>query len=548
MGFFGDLGNWIWDGIILNLIFGTVAVIVLILGWGLLYGILNFVTQSDVYRGLMSSDEDDPAGVVFLCLFTPPLVIGVIGFSFGLILASIWTVIVFLGNLIPFTMWGEKDASLLIENLYYLIDIPVLLYTGSVYFAMALPLLTGVVILVLAIASFGFLFPGRVNHGSIGDTNRQYAALSISMFLALFSVILMASFSSISTWMYEYEVNRFESEVSSNYDLSLEEERWYPNYTYQSTEGYETETIGEMWSTRVVSTTFGSTGILDKKVEYGTFECLSVNTMTDELDVFLFENDEYEVEDFQVKLISNQELEISSITSSTRSSDYHSAELTTSGHEFMTSDLQEDDFFRYDVGFGVGLTDETNFSFAKYHVVYAYAPDGMTNATNASIEAAASNLSHPQDCDLVAFSGALEPRFRLSSLIYVGAGMFLFGCVFHRYFVITGRDGTTDPQVLLRTFLGSQAFSIVLYAFLLFLFDPLDGTGITGLRKEWIVATTIFAGKVSIVLLFLALSLLAAVMLYAQRGYIGDVIETISKNEKELSRIENEWFGGQIED
>ena len=66
MGFFGDLGNWIWDGIILNLIFGTVAVIVLILGWGLLYGILNFVTQSDVYRGLMSSDEDDPAGVVFL--------------------------------------------------------------------------------------------------------------------------------------------------------------------------------------------------------------------------------------------------------------------------------------------------------------------------------------------------------------------------------------------------------------------------------------------------------------------------------------------------
>ena len=42
----------------------------------------------------------------------------------------------------------------------------------------------------------------------------------------------------------------------------------------------------------------------------------------------------------------------------TRSSDYHN-ELTTSGHEFMTSDLQEDDFFRYDVGFGVGLTDET---------------------------------------------------------------------------------------------------------------------------------------------------------------------------------------------
>ena len=243
-----------------------------------------------------------------------------------------------------------------------------------------------------------------------------------------------------------------------------------------------------------------------------------------------------------MKLISNQELEISSITSSTRSSDYHSAELTTSGHEFMTSDLQERFLGRFDVGFGVGLTDEKNFSFAKYHVVYVYAPDGMTNATNASIEAAASNLSHPQDCDLVAFSGALEPRFRLSSLIYVGAGVFLFGCVFHRYFVITGRDGTTDPQVLLRTFLGSQAFSIVLYAFLLFLFDPLDGTGITGLRKEWIVATTIFAGKVSILISLLVVFIIVAIMLYRQRGNIGGAVGAFMKHERELSRVEQEWF------
>ena len=546
MGFFGDLGNWIWDGIILNLIFGTVAVVVLILGWGLLYLILNYVAQSEVYRGLMSSDEDNPIGVVLLCLLTPPLVIGVIGFSIGLIIASFWTVIVFLGNLIPFTMWGEKDASVLIENLYYLIDIPVLFFSGSVYFAMALPLLTGLVILILAIASFGYLFPGRVNHGSIGDTNRQYAALSIAMFLALFSVILMASFSSISTWMYEYEVDRFESSVASS-DLSLEEERWYPNYTYQSAEGYETETVGDIWATRVVSTTYGSTGILDKKVESGTFECLSVNTMTDGLDVFLFENDISEVENFQVKLISNQQLEISSITSSTRSSDYHSAILTESGHEFMTMNLQEENLFRIDVGFGVGLTDETNFSFAKYHVVYAYAPDGMTNATNASIEAAASNLSNPQDCDLVAFSGALEPRFRLSSLIYVGAGVFLFGCVFHRYFVITGRDGTTDPQVLFRTFLQSQAFSIVLYSFLLFLCDPLDGTGITGLRKEWIVTMTYSAIMVSIFISLFVVSVIVGIVLYRQRGNIGNVIGTISKNEKELSRIENEWFGGQYD-
>ena len=40
----------IWDGIILNLIFGTIAVIVLILGWGLLYGILTCDTKRCVSR------------------------------------------------------------------------------------------------------------------------------------------------------------------------------------------------------------------------------------------------------------------------------------------------------------------------------------------------------------------------------------------------------------------------------------------------------------------------------------------------------------------
>ena len=79
MGFFGDLGNWLWDGLIVNLIFGAGAGALLFLGWGLLYLVLGYVAQNDVYRGLMSSDEDNPVGVVLLCLLTPPLVIGVFG-------------------------------------------------------------------------------------------------------------------------------------------------------------------------------------------------------------------------------------------------------------------------------------------------------------------------------------------------------------------------------------------------------------------------------------------------------------------------------------
>ena len=37
-------------------------------GVGLLYLVLGYVAQNDVYRGLMSSDEDNPVGVVLLCL------------------------------------------------------------------------------------------------------------------------------------------------------------------------------------------------------------------------------------------------------------------------------------------------------------------------------------------------------------------------------------------------------------------------------------------------------------------------------------------------
>ena len=128
---------------------------------------------------------------------------------------------------------------------------------------MALPLLTGVVILVLAIASFGYLFPGRSKHGS----NWRHKSAICSTFnfhvSRSFSVILMASFSSISTWMYEYEVDRFESEVSSNLDLSLEEERWYPNYTYQSAEVMDNWDDGDVVNCSIYN--FGSTGFLTKR-------------------------------------------------------------------------------------------------------------------------------------------------------------------------------------------------------------------------------------------------------------------------------------------
>jgi len=75
------------------------------------------------------------------------------------------------------------------------------------------------------------------------------------------------------------------------------------------------------------------------------------------------------------------------------------------------------------------------------------------------------------------------------------------------------------------------------------MFDPLDGTGVTGLRKEWIAEVTIFAAKVGILLALLALIGILATALYRQRGNIGSVMTAIVERERELTRIEREWYG-----
>jgi len=542
MGFFGDLGNWVWDGVVLNLIFGAGAGAVLFFGWGLLYLVLSFVAENEVYLGLMSSNEDNPVSVMLLCLLTPPLVIGVLGLGVGLVIASFSVVVVFFFNLLPFALWGENDAGLLIENLNYIVEIPVLFYSGSAYFAMAYPILTGLVTLMLTVVAFGYLFPSGENRGSLGNTNRQYAALSIAMFLAVFSVFLMMSFSSVAAWTYEYEVERYESSSEKSMEIDEDPEiGWMPNYTFQSSEGRESFGDGDE-----ISLDFGRTGLLDSTIGLEAFECLSLNSLADEVDAFHYYAPPQVDEEYHVRLISDRNLSIFSLTASNRDHPYQTAHYATKGLEFHTSVIANNPSgSSRDVGFALAISTEENESFAsaKYHLVYVHAPEGITSQTTASLDEFVAGLDHPQDCDVVSLSGALEPRVRLSSLFYGFGGMFLFGCVFHRFFVITGRDGTTDPEVLFRTFLQSQALSVVIYAFLLFMFDPLDGTGVTGLRKEWIAEVTIFAGKVGILLALLALIGILATALYRQRGNIGSVMTAIVERERELTRIEREWYG-----
>ena len=75
-------------------------------------------------------------------------------------------------------------------------------------------------------------------------------------------------------------------------------------------------------------------------------------------------------------------------------------------------------------------------------------------------------------------------RVRLSLLFYVCAGIFMMGCLIHRYFVILGNRGTTDNRTLFRTFIHSQMISLAFYCLVIVLFDPLNGLGITGFRLD----------------------------------------------------------------
>ena len=85
MGFFENLGLWIWEGIVLNIIYGAIALTIIFLAWAALYGTLLALTQNRTYQGLLTTDDDNPAAVVAFCLLAPILTVGLAGFLYGLL-------------------------------------------------------------------------------------------------------------------------------------------------------------------------------------------------------------------------------------------------------------------------------------------------------------------------------------------------------------------------------------------------------------------------------------------------------------------------------
>lgn len=552
MGFLGNLGNWIWEGIILNLLFGVMAAALLLAGWAVLYGILRFLTENQVYQGLMSSDEDNPTAVAFFCLITPPLFVIVIGTLIGLIFATVLNLYAFFWNLIPFTGWGGSDAGMHFENLTYIWQLPLDFLGWCYYLFMAIPSFTLIALAIVVFACFGLIIPRRRNTGSLGNSNMQYAALSISIFTSVFSVVLIIFFSSFLSGLYSGEIEVYEDEMAKATFEQQEENQLFPNYTYQSAEGYEVVAQNEysFRTQRLVNTENGTTGLFDRG---GYIACLSLNSLSDSMDAIVLGSPGSEGGEYQVRIQSTLDLNVSVLS---KFSDFNTLEdheyyyhTTELGMEFHTSELRSSIPDSHDeLGFTVELPNASasNFTAAKYNIIYVLIGSEESNESrNDSLETYAQEVGTPTtDCQTYALSGAIEPRFRTAAMGYVVAGMFLFGCILNRYYVvILGNNGETESGVLLRTFASSQATSLGAYGLLLLIFDTFDGMGITGLTWDTIFQTTFFVTKVGIFILLLLIATIGIIALYRQRRNIGDGVIAMYEHERLMGQVEREWFG-----
>ena len=552
MGFLGDLGNWIWDGVFLNLLFGAIAAVALFMGWLAIYGIMRFLTENQVYQGLLSSDEDHPAEVAILCLITPPLFLTVIGTLIGLIVATILNLFVFFWNLIPFTGWGDSDAGMHFENLTYIYQLPFNLLDWCYYLFMAIPSFSLIASGIVAFACFGLLIPRSMNTGSLGNSNRQYAALSISIFASIFAVTLIIFFSSFLSGLYNGEIEQYEVEMADQ--QPSEEFQWYPNYTYQSAEGYEVVKQNEntYHTELLVDIENGNSGVFNSSEKGGYITCLSLNSLSDHLDAFLLGNQASEVEGYQVRIQSNLKLNVSVLS---KFSDFDNLEnhefyhhSTDLGMEFHTSEFSSSIPNSHDeLGFMLELPNalDSSFTAAKYNVIYVSTDSQEANESeNTSLAMYAEEAGNSDDCQTYALSGAIEPRFRTTAMAYVFTGIFLFGGVLNRYYVISlGNNGETEPAVLFRTFAASQAISIGVFGLLMFIFDPFDGTGTTGLTWDTIFQTAFFLTKMGIFISLLLLTAIGVTALYRKRQLIGDGIAAAYEHDRMWGEVEREWFG-----
>ena len=158
------------------------------------------------------TDDDNPQQCCILPL-RPILTVGLAGFLFGLLFSSLMFFVIFFGNLIPFLTWGSTNAYVHFENLTMLYIGPIEAYKFVYHLAMAFPLVSIIISLVAIFAFMGYLIPHGDNTGvSLSNSNSQTAALSLSVFLTGFAVMLIMGFSPLSGHLHSIEMDGYSEE------------------------------------------------------------------------------------------------------------------------------------------------------------------------------------------------------------------------------------------------------------------------------------------------------------------------------------------------
>ena len=133
----------------------------------------------------------------------------------------------------------------------------------------------------------------------------------------------------------------------------------------------------------------------------------------------------------------------------------------------------------------------------------------------------------PEECGQYSLFGALEGRIRVTSLSLVFASIFCLGCMIHRFYIISGGHGTTNIHTLSRTFFLSQWGSLLIFSTFVAIFDPFDGSGISGITVQEIVNSGDSIIRIMIIGIILLMSLVVIVAMYHQRSIIGDIVGAI---------------------
>ena len=365
------------------------------------------------------------------------------------------------------------------------------------------PILMYAIIALICFLSFGILWPSGTNKGSLSSSNSEYAAISFSSLFMLIGVIGILFFSGIISAIAEWKYEHHEEEDELNPPYFFSDPLEHPDLTIEQQN----------------AATF-----FKQSEQVTVLECNSLNSLYDRSDSFVYDSWNQSSENYHVMIKSTQELELYSVRWE-GSKIFFDIDLS----DFNTSELQ------YNLGASeefslqlLGIDESSEYeelSYAKYNIAYISVSNSSEIDTSAILTAAIEDAGTPSKCETFSLTGSLESRVRATSLGFLFAGTFLIGCCIHRFYIVSGNHGRTSQRTMTRAFLISQAISYSMFSFMILIFDPLDGYGVTGVSTVQLVEAGILMAKITAAACGLLVVSILSLVLYRQRHLIGEMIE-----------------------